>query len=196
MSEFLPTCFCGMMICGEGWCQIVKSNELKVKIQPVLKGHPWCWGWGGPSGRCTSPPDRSSSPCRWNVNIKNKPVNMCWMLIIHQAAQIVVGRQQIIALLVLHLTAPRLTWIISHFFTTSLELQFESFGCQKRDLWVFAFGSNKSLYGIKNTPKRPMEGQFYTQESRGSPPLQLCSCHTKTPQSKMNTSSFECDNIQ
>ena len=32
---------------------------------PVLRGRPWCWGWGGPSSRCTSPPAPSSSPCRW-----------------------------------------------------------------------------------------------------------------------------------
>ena len=34
---------------------------------PVLRGRPWCWGWGGPSSRCTSPPAQSSSPCRWKV---------------------------------------------------------------------------------------------------------------------------------
>ena len=34
---------------------------------PVLKGHPWCLGWGGPSGRYTSPPGLSSSLCHWKV---------------------------------------------------------------------------------------------------------------------------------
>ena len=147
------------------------TNWMKIKIQklPVLKGHPWCLGWGGPSGRCTSPPDRSSSPCRWNVNIKNKPVNMCWMLIIHQAAQIVVGRQQIIALLVLHLTAPRLTW-------TNLYLTFSQqvWNCNLKVLVVrnVTYGClrlevTRAYMGLKTPLKDPWRANFIPRNQEG-----------------------------
>ena len=87
MSEFLPTCFCGMMIWGREIVQMFTLGRQRERGQqskltcsllrrwlfmrscqgPVLRGRPWCWGWGGPSSRCTSPPAPSSSPCRWKV---------------------------------------------------------------------------------------------------------------------------------
>ena len=44
------------------------TRTIQNSQSPVLIGHPWCWGWGGPSGRCTLPLDLSSSPCRWKVD--------------------------------------------------------------------------------------------------------------------------------
>ena len=100
----------------------MKQHNSKYRItipkSPVLIGRPWCWGWGGPSGRCTSPPDPSSSPCRWKVeNKKAKKMDsghritiVGWILIVLRG----VGRwHQIIAIV----------GFIPHCLHTSLEQQ-------------------------------------------------------------------------